>query len=201
MLRRGLGCGCGGLLVLLVAVVAAGYFLIYRPVAGFLASWQAPPSAQVPVSGGNLQAPLTRDEVQKFVRIRRDERSALGSSFTGVQNIFESLQNGQTPNVWQLTTVLREAGASLGQVRSAQTAGLVREKLSRERYNVIRQQVDRALGVPDIDFGTIASDLRGGRLPNVNAVVKSAADPRTVSLVEPFRAELTATAALGLLGL
>ena len=207
--RRGCGCGCGGFVVLLVALLAAGYFLIYRPVTVFLSGWRVPAqsqsaqtqSAQIPAASANVQAPLTQRDVQKFVRIRRDERAALGSSFTSVQNIFQSLQNGQTPTFWQATGVLRDLGRSVGQARAAQVQGLVREQLSRERYNVIRDNVNRALGVPDIDFGKMASELQGGKLPDFSKTVKLGAAPQTTALIQPFKTELTATAALGLLGL
>ena len=202
MLRRGLGCGCGGLLVLLVAVLAAGYFLVYRPITVFVDGWRTPSqNSQVPATSGDVGAPLTPTEVQKFVRIRRAERAALGNTFSSVQAVFQQIQNGQTPNLWQLTGVLREAGTSLGQVRTAQTASLVREQLSQERFNVIRGRVNRALGVPEVDFGTVANDLLGGKLPDFKQTVRTQADARTTALIAPFKAELSATAALGLLGL
>ncbi len=200
--RRGCGCGCGGFVVLILALLAAGYFLVYRPVTVFLSGWRVPAqAAQIPAATGNVQAPLTRSDVQKFVRIRRDERAALGSSFTSVQNTFQSLQNGQTPTFWQVTGVLRDLGSSVGQARAAQVQGLVREQLSRERYNVIAGGVNRALGVPDIDFGKIASQLQGGKLPDFGNAVNTGTSPQTTALIQPFKTELTATAALGLLGL
>ncbi len=199
--RRGCGCGCGGFVVLLLALVAAGYFFVYRPVTVFLSGWKVPAqTSQLPATSGNLQAPLTKSDVQKFVRIRRDERVALGSSFASVQNTFQSIQSGQTPSFWQVTGVLRDLGRSVGQARAAQTAGLVREQLSRERYTVIRDGVNRALGVPDINFGQIATEVQGGKVPDFNTAL-SAADPKTTALIQPFKSELTATAALGLLGL
>ena len=100
-----------------------------------------------------------------------------------------------------MTGVLRDLGSSVGQARAAQTAGLVREQLSRERYNVIRDGVNRALGVPDIDFGQIATELQGGKVPDFSTTLSAAADPKTTALIQPFKSELTATAALGLLGL
>ncbi|GAA4023082.1 hypothetical protein GCM10022631_42150 [Deinococcus rubellus] len=189
-------------MVLLLALLAAGYFLVYRPVTVFLSGWRIPAqSAQIPAASGNVQSPLTRSDVQKFVRIRRDERAALGSSFTSVQNTFQSIQNGQTPTFWQVTGVLRDLGSSVGQARAAQVQGLVREQLSRERYNVVRDGVNRSLGVPDIDFGKIASELQGGKVPDFGNTVKLDASPQTTALIQPFKTELTATAALGLLGL
>ncbi|TSA83029.1 hypothetical protein FNU79_12990 [Deinococcus detaillensis] len=200
--RRGCGCGCGGSLVLLIALVAAGYFLVYRPVAVFVDGLRAPPgqSAGVPAASGNIRAVPSKADIEKFVRIRRAERQALGSNFASVQTIFQQVQNGQTPSFWQVTGVLRDVGSSVGAVRAAQTAGLASEKLSRERYNVLRDDVNRALGLPDIDFGKIATELKNGKLPDLNTTVKLEANPKTAALIQPFKSELTATAALGLLG-
>ena len=201
-LRRGCGCGCGGLVVVLLALVAAGYFFVYRPIVNFVDGWRVPAqSAQLPRPSGNVNAPISRSEVEKFVRVRRLERTALGSSFGSAQTILNDIQNGQTPNLWQITGAVRDLGTSVGAARQAQVAGLIRENLSRERYNVVAQGVGQALGVPNIDFGKIASDIQGGRLPDINTSVTNSADPQTVKLIEPFKTELTATAALGLLGL
>ncbi len=190
--------------MLALALLAATYVLVYRPVTVFLDGWRAPgPAAGVsaPAVSGNVQAPISKTEIQKFVRIRRSERAALGSSFASVQTTFQRLQNGQTPSLWQITGVLRDLGGSVGQARAAQTAGLQREQLSRERFNVIAGGVNRALGVPDIDFGKIASEVQRGRLPDFSTAVNTGASPQTAALIKPFKSELTATAALGLLGL
>jgi hypothetical protein len=202
--RRGCGCGCGGVLVVLIVLVAAGYFFVVRPITNFVNSWQVPIQSAgqpVPAPSGNINAALSRSEVEKFVRVRRLERAALGSSFTSAQTILNDVQNGQTPSFWQIAGAMRDLGSSVGAARQAQVAGLVKENLSRERYNVIASGVNRALGVPSIDFGKIASDVQSGRVPDINTSVTTTPDPQVVRLIAPFKTELSATAALGLLGL
>lgn len=200
--RRGCGCGCGGLLVVMIALVAAGYFFVYRPIINFVDGWRVPArSAQLPRPSGNLNAPISRSEVEQFVRVRRLERKALGGSFSSAQSILNDIQNGQTPSFWQFAGAMRDLGTSVGAARQAQVAGLIGQNLSRERYNVIAAGVNRSLGVPEVDFGKIASDIKSGRVPDIDTSVSTGADPQTVKLIEPFKTELTATAALGLLGL
>lgn len=222
-MNRRFGCGCGGCLgasLLGVAVVALlGYFLVWVPVSGFLAGWRAPPAqsqgqtpttsqgsaVQVPTrppapSAAQLAAAPTRAEVQAFVRVRRDVRSALGSSFTALERVFADIQNGQTPSLLTALGVLRDVGGTVGAARTAQTRALARERLSLERYDALRLSVNRALGVPSIDLGRVAEALRSGQLPDLSASVQGA-DPATTALIAPFRQELLVTAPLGLLGL
>lgn len=220
MRRRGVGFGClgcgGGTLLVLVLLGAAAWFLVIQPARSFLASWQGTPaqtqsqnqpgtSVTPPPSSGtattvNTAAPLTKADVQKFVRIRRDVRGALGSSFTGLQTVWTDVQNGGAPNILQVVNILREVGGSVGAARTAQNAALAREGMSAERYAAVRNDVNRALGVPSIDFAQAASALQQGRLPDLNTTVQ-AANPQAQALVDPFKAELLTTAAVGLLGL
>ncbi|WP_412026603.1 hypothetical protein [Deinococcus yunweiensis] len=214
--RRGLGCGClgcGGSLLVLVVLAAVAWFAVIRPAQQFLAGWTVPqtqttgtqtPGAQngttTPAPTGNAAAPLTQADVQKFVRVRRDVRTALGSSFTGAQQVFTEIQAGQTPNIVQVLNVLREVGGSIGAARTAQSAALAREGMSAERYAAVRSGVNRGLGLPDIDFAQAAAALQRGQVPDLNGTVQSATAQET-ALVAPFRQELTTTAAAGLLGL
>lgn len=217
--NRGLGCGClgcgGGTLVVLALLGALAWFVVIKPARDFIAGWQPPQTqtqpqtpGQAPTPGqpapppatGSAQAALTDADVRKFVRVRRDVRTALGSSFTGLQQVWTDVQGGQTPNILQVMNVLRQAGSSVGAARSAQSAALAREGMSLERYAAVRAGVNRALGVPNIDFAQAAQALQRGQLPDLNATVQSAS-PRETALIAPFRSELTATAAAGLLGL
>ena len=205
--RRGLGCGCfgcGGSLLVLVVLAAVAWFVVIRPAQQFLAGWKAPQTQSQgqtpPPPSGNVQAPLTQADVQKFVRIRRDIRTALGESFTGAQQVYAQIQAGQTPNLVQVLNVVRQVGSSVGAARTAQSAALAREKMSVERYAAVRSDVNRGLGLPDVDFAKAADALQKGQTPDLNTTVKTATTQEK-ALVEPFRQELTATAAVGLLGL
>ncbi|WP_235692408.1 hypothetical protein [Deinococcus aquaedulcis] len=212
---RGLGCGClgcgGGTLLVLALLGGLAWFFVIQPARNFLASWQPPaqtqtqgqPQGNAGQNGGAgtaAGAPLTRAEVQQFVRVRREVRQALGTSFTGVQQVWTDIQNGQNPNLLQMMAVLRDAGASVGAARQAQAAALTKEGMSADRYAQVRAAVNRALGLPTVDFAQAAQALQNGQLPDLNSTVQAGGGPDR-ALVEPFRRELTATAAAGLLGL
>ncbi|EYB67799.1 hypothetical protein DEIPH_ctg032orf0040 [Deinococcus phoenicis] len=194
---------------MLVVLGALAWFLVIQPARTFLDAWRAPAQTQTqpqtgaatpPAPTGNVNAPLTKADVERFVRVRRDIRDALGTSFTGLQQVWTDIQNGQTPNLWTVTGVLRDAGTAIGNARQAQAAALAREELSLERYAAVRSAVNRALGVPNVDFAQAAQALQSGRLPDLNTSVQTAT-AQEKALVAPHRAELTQTAALGLLGL
>ncbi|CAM3252870.1 hypothetical protein DEDE109153_07430 [Deinococcus deserti] len=164
------------------------------------ASDSAGKNQDAPAATGNMNAPVTRAEVQKFVRVRRDVRQALGTSFTGLQDVWTDIQGGQSPNLLQVVGVLRNAGSSVGAARNAHTAALQRENLSPERYAAIRSAVNRALGLPNVDFARAAESLQRGQLPDLNGTVQTAT-AQEKALVAPFRQELLTTSAAGLLGL
>lgn len=145
-------------------------------------------------------APLTAQDVTRFLAVRRDVQAALGGSFTQLQQVWADIQQGQSPNILTLAQVLGQVSGSVGAARTAQAQALTREGLSAERYAQIRGAVNRGLGLPDIDFAQAAEALRSGRLPDLGTSVQ-AATPEERALVAPYRAELTQTAALGLLGL
>ncbi|GBF07596.1 hypothetical protein DAERI_150114 [Deinococcus aerius] len=220
-----MGCGClgcgGGTLLVLALLGALAWFFVIQPARAFLDSWRGPaqtqtqtgnganiPSPNLPGNGGTtspaptgtVDRPVTPADVQRFVRVRREVRNAFGGSLTGLERVWADIQNGQSPNLLTVLNVLREAGGSIGRARQAQTVALAGQGLSPERYAVIRSTVNRALGVPNIDFTRAAEALQQGRLPDLNTAVQTAT-PEERALVEPFRAELTQTAALGLLGL
>ncbi|MFC5846897.1 hypothetical protein [Deinococcus petrolearius] len=213
MNRRGVGCGClgcggGTLLVLIVLGVLAWNFVV-QPARTFLAGWQPPAQTQsqtggaagsAPAPSGNVAAPVTRSDIEKFVRVRREVRAALGTSFSDLNGLWQGIQSGQTPTLLQVVTTLRQTGGSVQAARAAQAQALGRENLSAERYAVVRSAVNRALGVPSIDFAQAASDLQSGRMPNLTRDVQTATAQER-QLVAPFQRELSATAAVGLLGL
>lgn len=215
---RGLGCGClgcgGGTLLVLALLGGLAWFLVVQPARAFLANWQ-PPATQSQPQPNQTQtdqtqaagtdtpgtaAPLTRAEVQQFVRVRRKVSAAMGSSFTGVQQVWTDIQNGQNPNLLQVMAVLRDAGSSVGAARQAQSAALAAEGMTPERYAQVRSGVNRALGVPNIDFAQAAQALQSGQLPDLSRDVQTGTAQER-ALVQPFQRELTDTVALGLLGL
>lgn len=208
MRRRGPGCGCfgcgGTFLVTVLLLGALAWFFVIKPARAFLANWQTPPAQtqtqSPPSASGNVNAPVTRAEVERLVRVRRDVRRALGDSFTAAQQLLNDMNSGQNPNIMQILGVLNETGQSVGKARAAQLAGLTREGMSQARYAVVRNTVNRALGLPAFDLGKIATDLQQGQLPDLNRDVQLAT-PQDKALVKGFETELRATAAAGLLGM
>jgi hypothetical protein len=201
----------------LLVVVGLGYFLVYRPIQGFLAGFGTPAqttasqtttsqtsTTQTTANGQPApvtpQAALTTGDVQRFVRVRRSVRAAMGQSFVSVEKVFTDIQNGQSPNVMTVLGVLRDATSSVGRARTAQQAALESQGMNLTRYSYVRGEVNKALGVPDIDFRRAADAITRGQLPDLNTTVR-APDAKNAALITPFKKELTVTAPLGLLGL
>lgn len=217
MRGRGRGCGClgcgGGSLLVLGLLGALAWMVVIQPARSFLEAWRLPAQTQTqtqtntgepgtpsPASSTQANAPLTRADVERFVGVRRQVAGALGPSLTGVQQVWTDIQNGQTPNIWTVTSLLGSVGSSIGQARQAQATALSETGMSPERYAEVRQGVNRALGLPEVDFARAAEALQRGQLPDLSTTVQTAT-AQDRALVTPFRAELTRTAALGLLGL
>ncbi|WP_189088586.1 hypothetical protein [Deinococcus ruber] len=207
MYRRGWGCGCGGclgsVLLTVVVVLALGYFFVFRPIQSLLAGSGQPAPTQTQSgqqSAATPQKAVTLADVQRFVRVRRAVKTAMGSSFTGVTRVFDGIQKGDTPNLATVLGVLRDAAGSVGTARSAQQKALLAQGMNQPRYNYVRNEINKALGVPDIDFQKAAQSLQAGKLPDLNTTVLPA-NETTKKLIAPFQNELTETAPLGLLGL
>ncbi len=206
MRRRGLGCGCfgcGGSSLLVLALLGAlAWFFVLRPARDFVAGLNpAPAQTQtLPAPTANVNAPLTKADVQQFVRVRRKVGAAMGSSFTSLQGLLTDLNSGQSPDIMRVLGVLRETAGSVGAARQAQFGALQAEKMSLERYGVVRAAVNRALGMPNIDLGKMAGALQQGKLPDLSRDIQTAS-PQEKALVKPFEGELRKTAAVGLLGL
>lgn len=208
MFRRGPGCGCfgcGGSLLVLLALVGAAWVFVLRPAQDFLAGLRGPQGTQTQTAPAlptetTVGDPLTRTDVQKFVRVRRKVRDALGPEFAELQTLLTQIQAGHTPNVLQVGTLLRNMAGSVTQARAAQAAALEAEGLTPERYATVRFAVNRALGLPTVDFVQVAQSLQRGQFPDLSSSVQTAS-PKEKELVAPFARELRATAAAGLIGL
>lgn len=198
--------GCLGAAILVLALlVLGGYFLVVRPVQSFLQGFQAPFAQNGQPGGQQTPAPradvrLTRDQVQDFVRVRRDIRAAVGQDFAQYENLYRDFVAGQAPTTLELVALLRSSGAVITRARTAQQAALTREGLSAGEYANVRREVNRTLGVPEIDLQTAARSIQSFQLPNFDQVVPPP-NPANRRLIEPFLNELRPTAPLGVLGL
>ncbi|MBB6096916.1 hypothetical protein HNR42_000328 [Deinobacterium chartae] len=205
--------GCLGFALVIVLLLAlAGYFLVWRPVSAFLSDLrapiatapQAPGNAQpayTPPSGGNL----TRAQVQRFVRVQRSTREAIGGDFARLENVYNNLGQQQNPNPLEWVGALREVGGVIGKAREANARALQANRFSSSEYRWVRGKVYAALGVNAVgmDLERLARDLQGfnwtgGTPPQVELPQASTRDRE---LIAPFRAELERNVPLALVGL
>ncbi|MFC6591227.1 hypothetical protein ACFP81_03740 [Deinococcus lacus] len=209
------GClGCGGLLAALLAAVL-GWFIFVAPVIGALTGslgdtvttqtqTQPPPQSPAEAPERSPGAALSRAEVEAFVRIRRDIRRALGDSFAQLEPVWAQVQAGQNPDLMTAVRVVRELGSGVQDARRAHLAGLEREGMTLERYGEVRGTVNRALGIPEVDFAGALGELGRAqgeqRIPDIASRVK-VASPAEKALIAPFSRELSVTAPVSLLGL
>ncbi len=177
------------LLVLSALLVGAG-----------TAAAQSAPSTP-PAASNSVQVPVTKADLDKFMAVRQAEKDALGESFSSLQAVFEDIKAGNNPGFLKVTGAFAQIGGSVGDARAAQKTALTQQNLSGARFRFVREQVNRALGIPSIDFNKVLSKLKSGDLAGLSSTVSTEADPKTKALIEPQRAALLETAALGLLGL
>ncbi len=206
--RIGIGCGavgCGGLLFTVIVLAALSWFFVLKPAREFITNWQTSPaktsSQPLPHSTSQqLSAPLTKAEVEKFVRIRRKVKASMGNTFTDLEQVWANIQNGTNPNVLQVVDIVRKAGSSISTARAAQITGLQQEKMSAERYAIVRTNVNRVLGMPNLDFAKAAEAIQKGQFPDLSQTVQPASALQQ-KLIDPYKQELNTTVAAGLLGL
>lgn len=218
----GIGCGCfgcgGGLLAIMALLVGFTWYFVVQPINNFSAAWQPPAqtqtqnnepttrpaddSAETTQTPNSTAAstPLSKEEIEQFVNVREKIRQAFGDNFNQLENLFQNLETGQSPDLWQMLMIVRNVTSSVSQARQAQTQALEQANMSLERYNTIRASVNRVLVMPNFDFSQVAQALQNGTMPNVDEAVKKASSEEQ-ELIEPFKQELQKTAALGLLGL
>ncbi len=162
----------------------------------------ATPSAPAkPPAASSVQAPVSGADLQKFMAVRQAEKDALGDSFSSLQMIFDDIKAGNNPSFLQVAGALRQIGGSVGDARTAQKTALGEQNLSSARFRFVREQINRALGIPSFDFNKVLSQLKSGNLSDLGSTVSTDADPQTKALIEPQRSDLLKTAPLGLLGL
>lgn len=213
MIRR-VGCGvlgCFGSLALTLIALGVGWFGFVLPTVQSLTGTletniSGGPAAPRPRAAGadDLSAPLTRAELEKFVRIRRSVRGSMGETWPKLEQIYSDIQGGEPVNAWTALQAVRALGESVADARAQLERGLVDENLSRERYAFIREKVNLALGLPRVDLAGVLTELthsqQTGSLPDLSSKV-TLATPEERKRVEYFAKELRVTAPLGVLGL
>jgi hypothetical protein len=193
--------GCFGLLLVAGALSIGAYFFLIRPAQALLNEFTQvfrldsevrDQTAYTPPASGQL----TRDQVQRFVRVQREVRQGLGTRFTAIENRLDQLTQQVTGQV-QLDyraalDLFRDSGALITDAKRLQVQALNRHDFSPQEYAWVRSQVYSALGygVPALNPQEILRQIGSGDFNPKVDLDRSPAPQATVRLVEPYRQEL-----------
>lgn len=193
--------GCLGSLVFSLLAILVGWHGFLRPQLEAVVSPFLPTQAAPAREAGQ---PMTRAELESFVRVRRAVRAAVGDDFLTIAALQSQLQErlqGQENGILQTLQAVGNLAGAIARGKTAQSEALVKEQMSAQRYAQIRKQVERGLGLPSVDLGQIRQIVQqpadGENWKKFVTVPK--AEER--ALVAPFAEELKVTAPLGLVGL
>jgi hypothetical protein len=202
-----LAIGC--LLILVVGGVAAAggaYYLYYRvksTVTQFAELGKIPEIED----GVQIKTPfvmpaggaLTQSEVDRFVQVQTRVRARLGQNFDLLQRKYKALSDKKDATVTdlpQLIAAYRDLAASWLDAKRAQVEALNDVGLSMSEYRWIRSEAYKSLNLPlvDIDFATIAKQIRNNKQPSeeimLGGAFSGAASPANAKLVERYRKQL-----------
>jgi hypothetical protein len=202
-----LAIGC--LLILVVGGVAAAggaYYLYYRvksAVSQFAELGKIPEIED----GVQIKTPfvmpaggaLTQNEVDRFVQVQTRVRARLGQNFDLLQRKYKALSDKKDATVTdlpQLIAAYRDLAASWLDAKRAQVEALNDVGLSMSEYRWIRSEAYKSLNLPlvDIDFATIAKQIRNNKQPSekimLGGAFSGAASPANAKLVERYRKQL-----------
>jgi hypothetical protein len=197
--------GCLSSLIMLVLLLGVAlYFVVLRPIQSMARAVQEKPNntrAYTPPASRRLE----KGQVQRFMRVQRFTRTALGSNYTALNTAYQgATQEGFKP--LEMLSAFSSAGKLLADARTAQARGLNQEKMSLSEYDWVKTEVYKSLGVDytGIDLGGLAERFNGsGILKFFGSSYRVPPLPNAVNaaLVRPFRQELSQTAPLALLGM
>jgi hypothetical protein len=202
-----LAIGC--LLILVVGGVAAAggaYYLYYRvksAVSQFAELGKIPEIED----GVQIKTPfvmpaggaLTQNEVDRFVQVQTRVRARLGQNFDLLQRKYKALSDKKDATVTdlpQLIAAYRDLAASWLDAKRAQVEALNDVGLSMSEYRWIRSEAYKSLNLPlvDIDFATIAKQIRNNKQPSeeimLGGAFSGAASQANAKLVERYRKQL-----------
>lgn len=210
--------GCGVIVLLLgVAGVVVGYYL-YRQVGSAVS--QLSELSQIPeiergISNRRAFTPpptgdLTREQVERLVRVQTSIRSHLGNSIAKIETRYKALLTQDQSSIRdlpQLISAYRDLASTWVDAKHQQVAALNETGFSLDEYQWVREQAYTALGVPFVEFDiTRAMDaVRNGQSPDeitpLKGTVEPGGSPTNRALVEGFRKQLEANIGLAALGL
>jgi hypothetical protein len=94
---------------------------------------------------------LTKDQVERFVRVQNGMRSALGQRFGDIESKYRHLKMNadgpQVPSVSDFLGAMSDLSGILTDARRAQVDALNQEKFSSAEYDWVRKQFYQAAGV------------------------------------------------------
>lgn len=209
----------GCLIVAAVLVVVGGclgYFFIWRPASGYIASVrqlsELPDIEKQVTNTASFAAPgsgqLTDASVGRFVKVQEAIETSLGPTFTQLKTKYDAMDKVMKSENRQATaleglTALKDLTGIIVQGKRAQVEALNANGFSLEEYAWVRRQVYAAAGIPlaQLDFSDITKALRSG-----GDIVKPAPEvtevpARNKELVAPYAGKLKEWAALGFFGL
>ncbi len=190
--------------MLILVLGVALYFVVLRPIQGMLRAAQENPTntrAYTPPASRRLE----KSQVQRFIRVQRYTRTALGSDYGKLNSTYQgATKEGFKP--LEMLSAFGSMGALISDARAAQAKGLNQEKMSLSEYDWVKTEVYKSLGVDytGIDLGGLAERFNGsGILKFFGSSFRVPPLPNAINaaLVRPFRQELSQTAPLALLGM
>jgi hypothetical protein len=126
-------------------------------------------------------------------------RARLGQNFDLLQRKYKALSDKKDATVTdlpQLIAAYRDLAASWLDAKRAQVEALNDVGLSMSEYRWIRSEAYKSLNLPlvDIDFATIAKQIRNNKQPSeeimLGGAFSGAASPANAKLVERYRKQL-----------
>jgi len=201
--------------VLIVFGGILGYFFVWRPASGYIASFrelgQLPALEKQVANTASFAAPengeLTEELVGRFVRVQEAMEKSLGPTFgqlktkyDGMEKVMKS-ENRQASAIEGLTA-LKDLTSIIIQGKHAQIEALNANNFSLAEYSWVRSQVYAAAAIPlaQLDLSNIAEAARGGDIVKAPEEV-SEIPARNKELVAPYAEKLKEWAALGFIGL
>ena len=209
--------GCGVIILLFGVAGAVASYYLYRQIGGAVA--QLSEFAQVPdiergVTNRRAFTPpasgaLTREQVERLVRVQGRIREHLGTSITAMESRYKTLLDREQATVRdlpQLIGVYRDLAGTWMEAKRRQVEALNETGFSLEEYRWVREQAYAALGVPfvDVDVSRLIEGINSGQSPEEPARPEdeeSRTSPENEGLVGAFRRQLEENVALAALGL
>jgi hypothetical protein len=209
--------GCALLPTLLAGAVATASYTIYHKVSSTVSGFAelgTLPQLDRAVRNQTPYVPpasaeLTREQLQRFLRVQQAVRARLGKGADELQRRYRELLEKDSATIAdapELVSAYRDLAGIYVDAKRTQVNALNQAGFSLDEYRWVRSQVYAALGVPlmELDVSRIIAEVQNGRTPEtpvVSVQLGPSGSPKTRKLVQPYRKPLEAYAALAVIGL